>query len=126
NREPLWRSPILLTPYPDDNTIDSAYLQNFVHNAYLEAGLQREQVDSGAIILTGEALKRQNARAIADLFAEQTGKFVCASAGHHLEARLAANGSGTVSRSRRDRQTLLNVDVGGGTSKFAVVKDGEI
>ena len=125
-RQTLWKSPILLTPYLDGNLIDSGYLRSFIRHAYSEVGLKRSDVDSGAIILTGEALKRNNARAIADVFAEESGKFVCASAGHHLEALLAANGSGTVSRSRRDHQTLLNVDVGGGTSKFALVRDGEI
>ncbi len=125
-RQTLWKSPILLTPYLQGNLIDSGYLRSFIRHAYTEVGLRREDVDSGAIILTGEALKRNNARAIADVFAEESGKFVCASAGHHLEALLAANGSGTVSRSRRDHQTLLNVDIGGGTSKFALVQDGEI
>jgi ethanolamine utilization protein EutA len=56
----------------------------------------------------------------------ETGKFVCASAGHHLEAVLAANGSGTVARSRRDQRTYLNVDIGGGTTKLALVADGQI
>src|SRR5438445_810720 len=56
----------------------------------------------------------------------EIGKFVCAGAGHHLEAVLAANGSGTVSRSQRDRQTLLNVDIGGGTTKLALVHDGAV
>ncbi|HZS01731.1 MAG TPA: ethanolamine ammonia-lyase reactivating factor EutA [Chloroflexota bacterium] len=126
NREVLWRSPILLTPYRADNTIDAEQLDAFIHNAYKEAGLQRSDVDSGAVILTGEALKRANAHAIADLFAEEAGKFVCASAGHHMEALLAANGSGTVALSREPRRTLLNVDIGGGTSKLAIVRGGEV
>jgi len=126
SRQTLYKSPILLTPFTRENTIDAEYLRQFVRDAYQEAGLAREDIDTGAVILTGEALKRTNARAIADLFAEESGKFVCASAGHHLEALLAANGSGTVNRSRRDRQTLLNVDIGGGTTKLALVQDGEI
>jgi ethanolamine utilization protein EutA len=125
-RQTLYRSPILLTPYIEGNLIDSGYLRGFIRHSYNEAALKRDDVDSGAIILTGEALKRDNARAIAEVFAEESGKFVCASAGHHLEALLAANGSGTVNRSRRDHQTLLNVDIGGGTSKFALVQDGEV
>lgn len=126
NRETLWRSPILLTPYLNDDTIDAQQLEGFIHNAYQEAGVQREDVDSGAIILTGEALKRKNARAIADVFAEESGKFVCASAGHHLEALLAAHGSGTVSLSRQTEQVILNVDIGGGTTKLTLVDRGEI
>jgi ethanolamine utilization protein EutA len=83
-------------------------------------------VDSGAIILTGEAIKRTNARAVADLFAEHAGKFVCASAGHNLEAILAANGSGALDLARQTKRTVLNVDLGGGTSKLALVADGHV
>lgn len=125
-REVLWQSPVILTPYREDNTIDTQVLSDFLAQAYIETGATPNDVDTGAIILTGEALKRENARAIADLFAVETGKFVKASAGHHLEAVLAANGSGTVARSRRDERVLLNVDIGGGTTKLAVVADGEI
>ncbi len=126
NREVLWRSPILLTPYRSDMTIDADRLGAFIHEAYHNAGLSRSDVDSGAIILTGEALKRRNARAIADLFASESGKFVCASAGHHMEALMAGHGSGAVALSRRESQTILNVDVGGGTSKFALIQNGEL
>jgi ethanolamine utilization protein EutA len=125
-RQVLWKSPILLTPYLDDNNIDAEHLRTFIRNAYAEAGVERANVDSGAVILTGEALKRTNARAIADLFAEESGKFVCASAGHHLEALLGANGSGSVALSRTDAQTILHVDIGGGTSKFSLVRNGEV
>ena len=79
-----------------------------------------------AVILTGEALKRRNARAIADLFADQSGKFVCASAGHHLEAVMAAHGSGAVEYSRRHHKTVLNVDIGGGTTDIAVFHGGAL
>ncbi|MCC6237958.1 MAG: ethanolamine ammonia-lyase reactivating factor EutA [Dehalococcoidia bacterium] len=125
-REILWQSPIIMTPYRDDHTIDVDVLRNFIAQSYLTVDATDAEIDSGAIILTGEALKRENARALAELFATETGKFVCAAAGHHLEAALAANGSGTVARSRRDDRTLLNVDIGGGTTKFAMVRDGEI
>jgi ethanolamine utilization protein EutA len=123
-REMLHRSPILLTPYRADNTIDAAALDGFIREAYAEAELTPADVDSGAIILTGEAIKRTNARAVADLFADHAGKFVCASAGHNLEAILAANGSGALALSRHPVQTVLNVDVGGGTSKLALVRGG--
>jgi ethanolamine utilization protein EutA len=126
SREALYRSPILLTPYRPDYTIDAARLAEFVQSSYAAAGLTPDTVDTGAIILTGEAVKRTNARAIADLFASQAGKFVCASAGHNLEAVMAAHGSGAVARSRQERSVVLNVDVGGGTSKLALIRHGEV
>ena len=126
NREMLWRSPILLTPYVRGHTIDAHRLAAFIADAYRDAGLSAEEIDSGAVILTGEALKRRNARAIAELFADQSGKFVCASAGHHLEAVMAAHGSGAVEYSRRHHKTVLNVDIGGGTTKLALAHGGRL
>ena len=125
-RKILWESPILLTPYLPDYTIDTAKLAAFVDSCYSGAELERSAIDSGAVILTGEALKRKNARAIADLFSAESGKLVCASAGHHMEAALAAQGSGTVKLSAERGKTLLNVDIGGGTTKFALVREGEL
>jgi len=124
-RTTLYRSPILLTPYRADNRIDAERLGAFIAEAYAQAGLTPDAVDSGAVILTGEALKRANARAIAELFAEQAGRFVCASAGHNLEAILAAHGSGAVALSRQGG-TVLNIDVGGGTSKLAICQRGQV
>ena len=125
-REILYQSPIWLTPYLPDNTIDMMALDEYFAEAYGAVDATREHIDTGAIILTGEALKRVNARTIATLFAREAGQFVVASAGHHMEAVLAANGSGTVARSRRDQRTLLNVDIGGGTTKLALVLDGHV
>lgn len=125
-REVLHRSDILLTPYRPDGLIDVDALQRFFEQAYARAAMRPEAVDTGAVILTGAALERANARAVADLFAAEGGKFVCASAGHNLEAILAAHGSGAVALSHRRGDTLLHVDVGGGTSKLSLVRDGDI
>lgn len=127
HREVLHRSPILLTPYrPDSGLIDIEGLERFVHAAYADAGLTREDIDTGAVILTGAALERANARAVAELFAGEGGKFVCASAGHNLEGILAAHGSGAVALSHERGDTLLHVDVGGGTTKLGLLRNGEI
>jgi ethanolamine utilization protein EutA len=125
-REILWRSPIWLTPYVEGNTIDAAALRRYIAQAYADADLSPDDIDSGAVILTGEALKRRNARTIADLFADRSGKFVCATAGHHLEAVMAAHGSGAVAYSRRAHATVLNVDIGGGTTKLAIAHGGKL
>ena len=126
SREIVWRSPILLTPFLPDYTIDAERLRAFVDEAYRSAGLAPRDIDSGAVILTGEAIKRRNAEAIAQIFASDAGKFVCASAGHHLECALAAHGAGATALSRYTHRTVLNVDIGGGTTKFALIKNGEI
>jgi ethanolamine utilization protein EutA len=124
SRTTLHRSDILLTPYRADGRIDADELGRFVDDTYRDAGLGRDDVDAGAVILTGVALERSNARAIAELFAEEGGRFVCATAGHNLEALLAAHGSGAVERSRGE--PVLNVDVGGGTTKLAWCDAGAV
>ena len=125
-REVLHRSPIVLTPYAAGGVIDTAALEAHIASWYSSAGLAPGNVDTGAVILTGAALARHNARELADLFAGEGGKFVCAAAGHALEATLAAHGSGSVARSRRDHETILHVDIGGGTTKLARIEDGVI
>lgn len=125
-REVLHRSPILLTPYRPDGLIDTEALERFIHDSYEGAGLSPNEIDTGAVILTGAALERANARAVADLFASAGGKFVCASAGHNLEAILAAHGSGAVALSHERGDTILHMDIGGGTSKLGLLRDGEV
>ena len=125
-RTVLHRSPIALTPYRADGTIDAGELERFVARAYTDAGIAPETIDTGAVILTGTALERRNAAEIGELFARQGGRFVCVTAGHKLEAILSAHGSGAVARSRREGATVLNVDVGGGTAKLALVDRGEV
>ena len=99
---------------------------HFIDHCYRDAGFARGDVDSGAVILTGEAIKRRNARAIDELFAGEAGKFVCATAGHILECRLAAHGSGAVRLSRERAQCVLHVDIGGGTTKLALIDRGTV
>src|SRR5919109_4890847 len=126
-RDTLYLSPVHFTPYSAGRErVDDQALGRLVDAAYQEAGLTPRDVDTGAIILTGEAIRRDNARAIADLFATQRGNFVCASAGHNFEALLAAHGSGAVSLSAERECPVLNVDIGGGTTKLAVVERGRI
>src|SRR5438093_71559 len=125
-REVTYASPILLTPYVDASTIDVQALGRFIAESYAAAGVERDGVDAGAVIATGEAAKKENAEAIVALFAEQAGKFVCATAGPNLEALMAAFGSGAVDLSGRTGQTVLNVDAGGGTTKLALVQHGEV
>jgi ethanolamine utilization protein EutA (predicted chaperonin) len=125
-RTVLHRSPIVLTPYSAGDLIDAAALEADIASWYSAAGLARPDVDTGAVILTGTALASRNARALANLFADEGGTFVCATAGPALEATLAAHGSGSVARSRRDHETILHVDVGGGTTKLARIEDGAI
>jgi ethanolamine utilization protein EutA len=125
-RETFHRSDILLTPYAGAETIDADALGAFIARQYADAAVERDEIDTGALILTGVALNRRNARRIGEQFAREAGKLVAVSAGDSLEATMAAYGSGAVARSIRERSTVMNVDIGGGTSKIAVCAGGKV
>ena len=122
----LHESDVLLTPYAQDQTIDAAALGAFIDRQYELAGVEPRNIDTAALILTGVAVRRSNARAIGELFASQAGKFVSVSAGDGLETTLAAYGSGAMARSIRENSRVMNIDIGGGTSKIAVCEAGEL
>ncbi len=126
SRETLFESPVALTPYQSEELIDEAALGAIIDGAYEQAELHPDDIDAGVVILTGEALRRENAETIAGVLAEQGGEFVCASAGHHMEAMLAAYGSGAAAVSHEQSKRILNVDVGGGTTKLAIIESGRV
>lgn len=121
-----YQSDILITPYRDGDDIDANTLGGFIEEQYTAAGRDPDEIDTGALILTGIAVRRKNARAIGDLFSEQAGKFVSVSAGDGLETMMAAHGSGALALSIKNQRRLLNIDVGGGTTKIAICDDGEV
>ncbi|HEX5279436.1 MAG TPA: ethanolamine ammonia-lyase reactivating factor EutA [Micropepsaceae bacterium] len=126
SRETLFLSPVSLTPYQSETRIDDLALKEIIAQAYRDATVAPKDVDSGAVILTGEALRRENAQAIAAMLAETGGDFVCAAAGHHMESMLAAYGSGASRVSNETGARILNIDIGGGTTKLAVVEAGKV
>ena len=123
-REVRFQSEILLTPYAAENTIDADALAAFIAAQYAAAGIAPSDIDTGALILTGVAARRANARAIGEIFAAEAGRFVAVSAGDALETLMAAHGSGAVALSQT--REVLNIDVGGGTTKIALCRDGEV
>lgn len=125
-RDRLYQSPVSLTPYESERRIDGEALDHIIEQAYREAGQAPDEVDTGVVILTGEALRRENAERIADIVAHRGGDFVCASAGHRMEAALAAFGSGAAQRSHEQGTRILNIDIGGGSTKLALVENGQV
>jgi ethanolamine utilization protein EutA len=126
SRETLFQSAVSLTPYRSEEHIDEEALGDIIDDAYAAAGIEPDDIDTGAVILTGEALRRENAKAIAGIIAERGGEFVCATAGHHMEAMLAAYGSGAATISHAQGCRILNIDIGGGTTKLAIVAHGKV
>ncbi|MEX0841564.1 MAG: ethanolamine ammonia-lyase reactivating factor EutA [Xanthobacteraceae bacterium] len=126
SRETLYQSPVALTPYQSEERIDETKLGAIIDDAYNAAKIHPDDIDTGVVILTGEALRRENAEAIAGIIAEQGGDFVTATAGHHMEAMLAAFGSGAARVSHDENKRILNIDIGGGTTKLGLVEKGQV
>ena len=125
-RDTLYRSELHFTPFAADLTIDAEALGGLLDTAYAEVGLRPEEIDTGVVILTGEALRRENSEAIGTVIAERAGDLVCATAGHHMEAMLAAYGSGAVKTSHDEGSRILNIDIGGGTTKLSLIESGQV
>lgn len=126
DRQVLYVSSPLLTPYSSRTKMDVGLLEQFVQACYVDADLVPERVDTGVVVITGEALSKENAAEIADVVSRWSGDFICVSAGANHEAVLAAHGSGSVALSELHDCTVLNVDIGGGTTKVSLIDRGSI
>ena len=125
-RQILYESPVHFTPLLRGELIDAPALKEIVDREYAAAGISKSQVDTGAIIITGETSRKENARAVLDVLSGYAGDFVVATAGPDLESVLAAKGSGAVEYSAKTGKTVLHMDIGGGTSNLALIENGNI
>ncbi|MDR2788903.1 MAG: ethanolamine ammonia-lyase reactivating factor EutA [Candidatus Accumulibacter sp.] len=125
-REILYVSPAVPTPIDDDGRVREDELRDFVLAQYAAAGFDTSRIASGAIIITGETSKARNARATIMGLAERLGDFIVATAGPHLESVIAGQGSGASEMSRSGNSRVLNIDIGGGTSNYAVFEAGRV
>lgn len=124
-RDNWFESPVSLTPYRSETEIDASALGSIIDEAYNSANIHPDDIDTGVVILTGEALRRTNAERITRILSEKCGELVCATAGHHMEALLAAYGSGAAQASHDRNEYILNIDIGGGTTKLSVLWAGK-
>lgn len=125
-RRILYRSPVYFTPLLDESRMDGDGLRQIVEQEYRAAGIDRNSVDTGAIIITGETSRKENARVVLKALSDFAGDFVVATAGPDLESVLAAKGAGATVLSEKTGRTVLHMDIGGGTSNLALIRDGEV
>ncbi|MBQ4600225.1 MAG: ethanolamine ammonia-lyase reactivating factor EutA [Oscillospiraceae bacterium] len=125
-RQVLYRSGIYFTPLLGQELVDGEGIREIVEREYAAAGIRRQDVDTGAIIITGETSRRENAAAVLEALSAYAGDFVVATAGPDLESVLAAKGAGAVAYSEETGKSVLHIDIGGGTSNFALVQQGEV
>ncbi len=125
-RSIIHSGPVHFTPFKDPKNIDYDALRDLLLDDYKAAGIEVSSIDTGAVIITGETAKKQNAEEIVNDLAGEAGKFVAATAGPNFESVLAAYGSGAVAKSESTGRTIMNVDIGGGSSNVAVCRDGKV
>ena len=125
-RKILYESPVIFTPMVDAHRVDGRKIADFVASEYEKAGIFREEVDTGAIIITGETSRKENAQEVLSALSEFAGEFVVATAGPDLESVLSSKGAGAVAYSEKTGQRVLHMDIGGGTSNLSLIENGEI
>jgi len=121
-----YQSEVYFTPLIGDGLVDGDGIREIVEREYARAGIKPSDVDTGAVIITGETSRRENARQVLDALSALAGDFVVATAGPHLESVLAAKGAGATTFSEKTGKRVLHMDIGGGTSNLAWIENGEI
>lgn len=125
-RKVVYEGRIIHTPFQESQNLDIDALISFFKEEYRLAGIDPAQIHTGAVIITGESAKKQNAPRIAEALSLEAGKLVASTAGPNFESLLAAMGSGATARSREAGKTILSCDIGGGTSNLAISRGGEV
>ena len=126
SRQILYQSPVHLTPLKSQKLVDGQALRQLVRQEYENAGITPRQVDTGAVIITGETSRKENAKEVLSALSQYAGDFVVATAGPHLESVLAAKGAGATELSQKTGRPVLHMDIGGGTANLALLRDGQI
>ncbi len=126
-REIIYKGNIMLTPINiETQQIDYFKLVEYLKEEYNKAGINIDDIDTGAAIITGESAKKKNAEELVTALAHKAGKFVAASAGPRYESIISAMGSSATTYSKKENKVVMNIDIGGGTSNVAIVSKGEI
>ena len=126
DRHILYKGMVHFTPLQGKDQVDSQAIRTLIAEEYRRAGIEPGQVDTGAVIITGETSRKENAKAVMEALAAFAGDFVVTTAGPHLESVLAAKGAGAVDYSEKTGKTVLHIDIGGGTANLALIEAGKI
>ncbi|MBB1508863.1 ethanolamine ammonia-lyase reactivating factor EutA [Tessaracoccus sp. MC1756] len=123
-RRVLYQSEPHLTPLHTADEVDVERLVELIRAEYRRAGVEPSQVETGAVIITGETARARNAEEILRGLGDLAGEFVVTVAGPNLESQIAGRGSGAAQWSAANYATVINVDIGGGSSNAALFRSG--
>lgn len=120
DKEIVYRSPIFRTPLLSSTVIDLQSVDEIVRREYERAGVSPEEIQTGAVMITGETATKKNAEKMVHHLSDTAGEFLVATAGPELEGMIAAKGSGAYDYAKKTDRVVANVDIGGGTANIAV------
>ena len=126
DKEVVYRSRMYFTPLRDNTRLDTEKIMNIIEKEYVSAGILPENVSTGAVIITGDTARKENANDVLKAISHYAGDFVVATAGPDLESIIAGKGSGADKLSEKYFNVVANADVGGGTTNIAVFDNGEV
>ena len=126
DKEVTYRSEIYFTPLLSQTEIDAEKVKGIIEREYRKAGMKPEDLQTGAVIITGETARKQNANSVLASLSSMAGDFVVATAGPDLESVLSAKGAGADRISEEKRIAVANIDIGGGTSNIALFQKGSL
>lgn len=119
----IYRSPVYLTPLKSNTELDAEGIRAIIESEYQSAGIKVSDVETGAVIITGDTARKKNAETVLTAISKFAGDFVVAVAGPELESILAGKGSGAKQYSADTIETICNLDIGGGTTNTAAFYD---
>ena len=125
-REVVYRSKVYFTPLLSPTLIDAEHVRTLVASEFQKSGIQAKDIDTGAVIITGETARKDNARQVADALSQLAGDFVVATAGPDLESIISGKGAGAAKQSFDKNSVVINLDIGGGTTNIAAYDVGEV
>ena len=109
DKEVIYRSQIYFTPLKSATEIDAEAVKKIVRDEYRAAGKTPADLQTGAVIITGETARKQNANDVLAALSDLAGDFVVATAGPDLESVLSARGAGADALSKENRIAVANV-----------------
>ena len=126
DKEVIYRSRIYFTPLRSPTEIDAEAVKKIVRSEYRAAGITPEKLKTGAVIITGETARKENANEVLSALSDLAGDFVVATAGPDLESVLSGRGAGADVLSKEKHTTVANLDIGGGTTNIALYERGTL
>lgn len=126
DKQIIYKSEVYFTPLISNNEIDGNEIKNIVKKEYKKANISKDDIHTGAVIITGETARKENADEVLHTLSGFAGDFVVATAGPDLESIISGKGAGAHIYSKEHSTNVVNIDIGGGTSNLALFKRGEI